>query len=219
MICGRLPSFIASLPDSVGSCTFIIIRMLALLMLEATDRREADTSERRGAAHQLADETRPGLPASATRHPSSEPTPPTQHASSRPASPPARPHQSLDPPRSCAMAAGPNPLMRLGVWLLGLGTGSPAVARPGGGEVEEGVDERVVGVGVPDQTGSDVRAVAQRERDHARMCQTVGHPGGQGADGPTGGDDLDAIFGGCDVIVGAGRGAATLLVQRPERGP
>src|SRR5436190_4950318 len=69
MICGRLPSFIASLPDSVGICTFIIIRMLALLMFGATDRREAGTSEREGAAHRLADETRPGLPASATRHP------------------------------------------------------------------------------------------------------------------------------------------------------
>src|SRR3954468_16821873 len=70
MICGRLPSFIESLPDSVGSCTFIIIRMLALLMFEATDRREADTSERQGAAHRLADETRTGPPASGTRHPS-----------------------------------------------------------------------------------------------------------------------------------------------------
>jgi hypothetical protein len=45
------------LPDSVGICTFIIIRMLALLMFGATDRREADTSERQGAAHRLADET------------------------------------------------------------------------------------------------------------------------------------------------------------------
>src|SRR4051812_23507716 len=52
MICGRLPSFIASLPDSVGSCTFIIIRMLALLMFGATDRREGDTSERQGTAAQ-----------------------------------------------------------------------------------------------------------------------------------------------------------------------
>jgi hypothetical protein len=30
--------------------------MLALLMFEATDRREADTSARQGAAHRLADE-------------------------------------------------------------------------------------------------------------------------------------------------------------------
>src|SRR6266545_4845968 len=44
MICGRLPSFIASLPDPVGIWTFIIIRMLALLMFGATDRRQADTS-------------------------------------------------------------------------------------------------------------------------------------------------------------------------------
>src|SRR3954464_1004267 len=109
--------------------------------------------------------------------------------------------------------------MRPGVRLLRPGTGSPAVARPGRGEVEEGVDDRVVGVGVPDETGSDVWAVAERERDHARMCETVGDPGGQGADGPAGGDDLKAIFGGSDVIGGAGRGAATLLLQRPERGP
>src|SRR4051794_41525164 len=83
--------------------------------------------------------------------------------------------------------------MRPGVRLLGPGTGSPAVARPGGGEVEEGVDDRVVRVGVPDETGSDVWAVAERERDHARVCETVGHPGGQGADGPAGGDDLEAL--------------------------
>src|SRR3954464_14005475 len=102
--------------------------------------------------------------------------------------------------------------MRPGVRLLGPGTGSPAVARPGGGEVEEGVDDRVVVVGVPGEAGSDVWAVAERERDHARMCQAVGDPGRQGADGPAGGDALEAIFGGFDVIVGAGRGAATLLV-------
>jgi hypothetical protein len=44
------------------------------------------------------------------------------------------------------------------------------------------------------------------------MCETVGHPGGQGADGPAGGDDLEAIFCGFDVSGGAGRGATTLLV-------
>src|SRR4051812_40943965 len=102
--------------------------------------------------------------------------------------------------------------MRAGVWPLRPGRGWPAVARPGDGEVEKGVDDRVVAVGVPDETGCHVWAVAERERDHAGMCETVGHPGGQGADGPAGGDDLDAIFGGFDVIGGAGRGAATLLV-------
>src|SRR5919107_1639232 len=102
---------------------------------------------------------------------------------------------------------------------LGPGRGWLAVACPGGGEVEEGVDDRVVVVGVPDEAGSDVWAVAQRERDHPRMRETVGDPGGQGADGPAGGDDLEAIFGGLDAIVGAGRGAAALLVERPERGP
>src|SRR4051794_26821379 len=104
-----------------------------------------------------------------------------------------------------------NPLMRSGP-AVRAGTGSPAVARPGGGEVEKGVDDRVVGLGVPDETGSDVWGVAERERDHARVCETVGHPGGQGADGPAGGDDPDAVFGGFDVIGGARRGAATLLV-------
>jgi hypothetical protein len=38
------------LPDSVGMCTFISIRMLALLMFGAADRREADTSKRRRCA-------------------------------------------------------------------------------------------------------------------------------------------------------------------------
>src|SRR4051812_49548253 len=109
--------------------------------------------------------------------------------------------------------------MRPGVRLLGPGTGSPAVVRPGGGEVEEGVDDRVVRVGVPDETGSDVWAVAERERDHARMCETVGHPGGQGADGPAGGDDLDAIFGGSDVIGGGGRGGAPPPLPPPRTSP
>src|ERR671914_604603 len=102
---------------------------------------------------------------------------------------------------------------------LAPGPGWPAVARPRGGEVEEGVEDRVVVVGAPDEAGSDVWAVAQRERDHPRMCETVGDPGGQGGDGPAGGDDREAVFGGLDVIVGAGSGAAALLVERPERGP
>ena len=102
--------------------------------------------------------------------------------------------------------------MTLGGEALGPGPGWPAVARPRGGEVEEGVEDRVVVVGAPDEAGSDGWAVAQRERDHARMCETVGDRGGQGADGPSGGDDLEAVFGGLDVIVGAGGGAAALLV-------
>src|SRR4051794_41808778 len=112
-----------------------------------------------------------------------------------------------------------NPWMRSRVRPLGRGTGSPAVARPGGREVNEGVDDRVVGVGMPDETGSDVWAVAERERDHARMCETVGHPDGQGADGPAGGDDFDALFGGFDVIGGAGGGGGPLLLRRPEQKP
>src|SRR4051794_41687323 len=108
--------------------------------------------------------------------------------------------------------------MRPGVWPLGPGTGSPAVARPGGGEVEEGVDDRVVVVGVPDETDSDVWAVAERQGDHARMCETVGDPGGQGADGPAGGDDLEAIFGGSDVIGGAGRGGPPPALSPPRQG-
>src|SRR5918999_2340769 len=95
---------------------------------------------------------------------------------------------------------------------LAPGPGWPAVARPRGGEVEEGVEDRVVVVGAPDEAGSDGWTVAQRERDHARMCETVGDQGGQGADGPAGGDDLEAVFGGLDVIVGARGGAAALLV-------
>src|SRR3954465_5673219 len=38
-------------------------------MVGARPRREADSSERQRAAHRLADGTRPGLAASATRHP------------------------------------------------------------------------------------------------------------------------------------------------------
>src|SRR5688572_24549913 len=94
-------------------------------------------------------------------------------------------------------------LQVLARWRPGAWPSGPAVARPGGGEVEKGVDDRV-GVGAPDETGSDVWAVAERERDHARMCETVGHPSGQGPDGPAGGDDLEGIFGGSDVIGGAG---------------
>src|SRR4051794_24618296 len=40
MICGRLPSLIASLPDSVGICTFIIIRMLTLPRVAGPTRGE-----------------------------------------------------------------------------------------------------------------------------------------------------------------------------------
>src|SRR4051812_49901931 len=115
--------------------------------------------------------------------------------------------------------ARPEPVEAAERLVVKAGSGLAGVARPGGGEVEKGVHDRVVVVRVPDETGSDVWAVAERERDHARMCQTVGDPGGQGADGPAGGDDLEAIFGGFDVIGGAGRGGAPLLGLRPGRGP
>src|SRR3954447_26723981 len=108
--------------------------------------------------------------------------------------------------------ARPEPVEAAERLVVKAGSGLAGVARPGGGEVEKGVDDRVVAVGVPDETGTDVWAVAERQRDPSRMCETVGHPGGQRADGPAGGNDLDAIFGGFDVIGGAGRGAATLLV-------
>src|SRR3954470_6438569 len=84
---------------------------------------------------------------------------------------------ALRPPRSVGRASmtrcdggGSKPLLPLRVPALGPGPGWPAVARPGGGEVQEGVDDRVVAVGVPDEARSDGWAVAQRERDHARMC-------------------------------------------------
>jgi hypothetical protein len=54
------------LPDSVGICTFIIIRMLALLMFEATDRREAETRSAEGAAK--ATRRRDGTRTASERH-------------------------------------------------------------------------------------------------------------------------------------------------------
>src|SRR3954454_17822776 len=91
MICGRLPFFIASFPDSVGSCTFIIIRMLALLMLRPPTgaRRIRATAKalRTGSPTRRDPDCQRAPPGTRPR----EPTPATQHASRRPASPPARP--------------------------------------------------------------------------------------------------------------------------------
>ena len=56
-----------------------------------------------------------------------------------------------------------------------------------------------------------------RERDHARVCQTDRDGGGRRGNGPAGGDDIQGVFSGLDVV-GELRRTAAFHIQSPERG-